>query len=166
MGTTSMAQARQLPPMPPIGQPESFYARQVQFADKMADPHAHEAYKVGQYVTLATDPRLPWESKLKYFDHALRRHCIPPPLPDEDVWMFYRSLADLVRQYAGLEALKMASMRDDEFAQRAAAGERRENISEDAEEFFEKLMGLGMHKPSHFTDEDWNQLKLIRDQWV
>jgi hypothetical protein len=161
-----MAQTRQLPPLPPIGRPESFYARQVQLADKLGDPHAHEANKVGQYVTLATDPRLPWESKLKYFDHALRRHCTPPPLPDEEIWLFYRGLADLVRRYAGTEALRLASEKDDEFARRLGGGQPREQLIEEADRFFGKLVGFGGAKPSHFSAEDWAQLKLIRDQWV
>jgi len=161
-----MPQARQLPPLPPIGQPESFYARQVQYADKVCDPHLHEAYKVGQYVTLAIDPNLKWESKLKYFDHALRRHCQPPPLPDEDVWLFYRQLQDLVRLHCGEQALKLASKMDDEYARRMGKGEPRERIAEDAEPFFQRLMGLGWDKPNHFNDDDWHQLKLIRDQWV
>ena len=161
-----MPLARQLPSMPPIGQPESYYAQQVQLADKQNDRHAHEANKVGQYVTLAIDPRLAWESKLKYFEHALRRHCMPPPLPDEDVWMFYRKLADMVRQFAGLEALRLASMKDDEFAERVNGREDRENISEEAEPFFRKLLGFGLSRPDHFTEEDWVQLKLLRDQWI
>ncbi len=161
-----MPQARQLPSMPPIGQPESYYARQVQFADKIGDPHLHEAFKVGQYISLGIDPKLKWESKLKYFDHALRRHCAPPPLPDEDVWLFYRQLADLVRLHCGYQALLLASQKDDEYAGRLANKESREKIAEEAEPFFQKLMGLGWEKPNHFSDEDWVQLKLIRDQWV
>ena len=50
-----MTQSRQFPPMPEIGKPESFYAQHVHAADKAGDIHAHEAYKVGQYVTLAMD---------------------------------------------------------------------------------------------------------------
>src|SRR6187401_2247077 len=108
-----LSQSRQFPPMPEIGLPESVYASKVNQADRTGVKHAHEASKVGQYVTLAMDPRLPWEGKLKYFRHALKRHCVPPPLPDDDVWMFYRSLADLVRQYAGQEELRIASTEDD-----------------------------------------------------
>jgi len=152
--------------MPRIGEPESFYAQQIQMADRLGDPHSHEAYKVGQYVTLGLDPRLTWERKLKYFDHALKRHCAPPPLPDEDVWMFYRQLADLVRTHAGEEALKLASAKDDHFAQRLANGESRERIAEDAEPFFHQLIGQLRERPNHFSEEDWQQLKLIRDQWV
>ena len=161
-----MPQTRQLPAMPRIGEPESYYAQQIQVADRMGDPHSHEAYKVGQYVTLGIDPRLSWERKLKYFDHALKRHCVPPPLPDEDVWLFYRQLADLVRTHAGEVALKLASAKDDQLAQRLANGESKETITEEAEPFFLQLVGLAKERPNHFSDEDWQQLKLIRDQWV
>ncbi len=55
-----MPSARQMPVMPPIGRPESFYAREVQAADRDGDHHSHEAFKVGQYITLAVNPNLPW----------------------------------------------------------------------------------------------------------
>src|ERR1051325_8737557 len=161
----SQSQARQLPPLPQIGHPESYYAKQVHVADRVGDRHAHEANKVGQYVTLGLDPHLKWEEKLKYFRHALKRHCVPPPLPDDDVWMFYRSLADMVRQYAGQEALRLASREDDSYAARLASGEPREAIEEEAEAFFLDLLGRGEVVPDHFHEEDWQQLKLIRDQW-
>ena len=45
-------QTRQLPPLPEIGHPEAYYAKQVHLADRVSDRHAHEANKVGQYVTL------------------------------------------------------------------------------------------------------------------
>src|SRR3954454_15026499 len=103
----AMATQRVFPPMPEIGRPETFYAKMVHRADKTGDTFGHEAYKVGQYVTLAMAPNLTWEQKLKYLTHALKRHCQPPPFPDDEVWMFYRQLADLVRQYAGQEAVAL-----------------------------------------------------------
>lgn len=156
---------RSLPSMPPIGRPESFYAKLAHAADKQGDVHAREAAKVGQYVTLALDPSLTWAEKLRYFTHALARHCKPPPFPDEDVWMFYQQLADLVRQHAGAEALRIASREDDLYAVRLSMGQSRDKIEEDAEEFFAKLLP-GNEKPEHFNEEDWVQLKLIRDQWI
>jgi hypothetical protein len=92
-----MQPTRQLPQMPEIRRPESYYAKLVHQADRAGDTHSHEASKVGQYVTLAMDPSLDWSQKLKNFQHALKRHCVPPPYPDDDVWMFYQQLADLVR---------------------------------------------------------------------
>ncbi len=156
-----MQQVRQLPEMPPIGRPESFYARQVEIADKRGDLHLHEASKVGQYVTLAIDPRLPWPKKLKYFDHALR-----PPLPDDSVWMFYQQLGNLVRFHCGEQALRLASAMDDDFARRLAGGDSRNQIVIEARTFFYELMTLGNDRPRHFTEDDWMQLKLIRDQWM
>jgi hypothetical protein len=152
--------------MPAVGRPESYYARQIQLADKVGDLHLHEASKVGQYITLALDPRLPWAKKLKYFDHALRRHCSPPPLPDEDVWLFYRALSNLVRQHAGEQALRLALAQDEEYARRITAGQPRGPIALEARTFFYELMTLNNDKPNHFTEEDWMQLKLIREQWV
>ncbi len=111
-----------LPAIPEIGHPESYYARQVHKADKAGLIHAREAYKVGQYITLAMDPHLQWEKKLRYFAHAIRRHCNPPPFPDEKVWLFYRQLVHLTRDYAGQEALRLASAEDDLYAKRLSMG--------------------------------------------
>jgi hypothetical protein len=152
--------------MPEIGHPESYYAKRVHMADEAYDVHAHEAAKVGQYVTLAMDQSLSWDEKLKYFRHALKRHCQPPPFPDDDVWMFYRNLADLVRRYCGYEALRLASAEDDLFAARLSMGQTREKIEDDAEAFFGKLLGQGDQCPDWFLEEDYAQLKMIRDQWI
>jgi hypothetical protein len=157
---------RQLPPMPQIGMPESYYAQAVQHADRIGATHEREAAKVGQYITLALDPSLSWEQKLKFFKHALKRHCSPPPFPDDDVWMFYQDLGDLVRQHCGSEALRLASIEDDLFAARERMGQIREKIEEDAERFFQNLTGLGQPCPEWFNESEWSQLKLLRDQWM
>ena len=155
-----------VPAIPEIGHPESYYARQVQRADNAGHVHAREAYKVGQYITLAMDPHLRWEKKLRYFAHAIRRHCNPPPLPDEKIWLFYRQLAHLARDYAGQEALRLASAEDDLYAKRLGMGGTRERIQAEAKDFFKDLMGTGDQCPEHFHEEDWAQLKLLRAQWV
>src|SRR5690348_10927596 len=121
-------QSHTFPALPEIGHPESYYAKRVHEADRVGDVHKREAYKVGQYVTLALDRHLEWEEKLKYFRHALKRHCVPPPLPDDAVWMFYRSLADMVRQHAGQEALRLASNEDDMYATRVGMGQDRAEL--------------------------------------
>ena len=159
-----MAQ-RVFPVMPEIGHPETYYAKMVHRADKVGDTFAHETYKVGQYVTLAMGPHLTWEQKLKYLQHALKRHCQPPPFPDDSVWMFFRQLADLVRQYAGQEALRIACTEDDLYAARLAMGQYREKICEEAEMFFFRLIP-SEGTPEWFNEEDYRQLKMIRDQWV
>src|SRR3954471_1896079 len=148
-----LGQSRQLPPLPQIGHPESYYAKQVHLADRVGDKHGHEAYKVGQYVTLALDPHLSWEEKLKYFRHALKRHCAPPPLPDDDVWMFYRSLADLVRPYAGQEARRLMSTEDDLCAARLAMGQTRDKIEEEAGHFCARI--VPPECPDWFNEEDY-----------
>ena len=74
------------------------------------------------------------------FHHALKRHCAPPPLPDDDVWAFYQGLANLVRMHAGQEALKLASNEDDLYAARLAMGQTREHIEDEAETFFGRFV--------------------------
>jgi hypothetical protein len=152
--------------MPEIGRPESYYAKLVKSADQQGSVHLREAAKVGQYITLAMNPGLNWEDKLKYFRHAIKRHCSPPPYPDDDVWMFYQQLAELVRQHCGYEALRLASTEDDLYAARLSMGQTREKIEDDAEGFFSKIMGSGDQCPEWFNETDWSQLKLIRDQWI
>lgn len=158
--------SRRMPSMPDIGHPESFYAKRCHEADRHGDHNAHEACKVGQYVTLAMDPSLSWEKKLKYFQHALKRHCVPPPYPDDDVWMFYQQLAELVRTQCGHEALRLASLEDDLYAARLQMGQTRDKIEDDAELFFSRLLGAGDTCPEWFHDADWGQLKMLRDQWI
>jgi hypothetical protein len=152
--------------MPVIGHPESYYSRRSQDAERAQDLHGHEANKVGQYVTLALEPSLPWEKKLKYFKHALSRHCQPPLYPDDEIWLFYKRLADVVRQYCGHEALRLCSQADDVYAARVQAGQSREYVANDAEEFFAKITGHGDTCPEYFSEDDWYQLKLIRNQWI
>jgi hypothetical protein len=158
--------ARQLPGMPEIGKHESYYAKLVHEADRQGNTHQHEAANVGQYVSLALDPSLDWEQKVKYFRHAIKRHCNPPMYPDDAVWLFYQDLANLVRQTAGAEALRLASAEDDLYAARLSMGQDREQIEDDAEAFFQKLMGSGDQCPEWFNEADFSQLKLIRDQWI
>jgi hypothetical protein len=156
-----------LPSMPEIGHPESYYARLVHRADRDNSPHAREAAKVGQYITLGIDPYLSWEQKVRYFRHALRRHCQPPKITSDPVWMFYQSLGHLVRQYSGQEALRLASQEDDRLASAMQlGGATRDEISREAEAFFASLTGFDDACPEHFSEEDWTQLKMIRNQWV
>jgi len=161
-------QQHHFPDLPEIGQPESYYANLARRADMLGDFFAKEAAKVGQYTTLALSPKFDWPAKLRYFDHALRRHCQPPPLPDEDVWMFFQKLADMVRYHAGMEALRLACVQDDEFAAMEKRGVSRRTIEMKAKEFFDELMGRDLlaQRPEHFNADDWQQLKLVRAQWI
>jgi hypothetical protein len=156
-----------IPTLPEIGHPESYYAHLVHKADRENAMHSREAAKVGQYITLAIDPYLSWEQKLRYFRHALRRHCQPPKICSDPVWMFYQSLGGMVRQYAGQEALRLASAEDDRYAASISlGGATREEIAQEAESFFFNLTGFGDACPEHFNEEDWVQLKMIRNQWI
>jgi hypothetical protein len=158
-------QTTPVPEMPPVGLPESQYARLIHRADKTGDVHGRESYKVAQYITLALDPHLRWPQKLRYFEHALHRHCNPPPLPDETVWLFYRNLCSLVRDYCGQEALRLASKEDDVYAKWVAMGCTQERIDSSAREFFNELLGEGLKCPEHFHEEDWQALQVFRKQW-
>ena len=71
-GAHMLQQPHVFPSMPPIGQSESFYANLAKQADAEGNMYAHEAAKVGQYITLALDPHLEWPAKQRYFEHALQ----------------------------------------------------------------------------------------------
>jgi hypothetical protein len=162
----SMATSQEnFPPIPEIGRPDPYYMRAIADADQAGDTHLRAALKVARYISLAISPKLPWEEKQRYFAHALKHHCLAPS-QDESTRQYYQQLADLVRQYAGSEALRLASQEDDMWAARAALGQDRNQIEDDAEAFFGRILGQGDHCPDHFADGDWAQLKLIRDQWI
>lgn len=107
-----------------------------------------------------------WAQKLKYFKHALKPYCVAPPFADEQMVAFYEVLGNVVRQYAGQEALRLASEQDDMYAARLAMGQNRQDLEEEAEIFFAQLLGTGDHPPDWISEGDWKQLKLIRDQWM
>lgn len=155
-----------IPPMPELGHTEAYYREVARAADRMHHIHAREAAKVGQYVTLGTTEDTDPATKMKYFHHALRRHCVPPPVSDDMVESFYERLADFVRDQAGREALRIASMEDDRYAMRLRDGEPRPKIVFEARRFFDKLMGSQDWCPEIFKEEDWEQLCLIRRQWL
>jgi len=160
-----VVQPQHFPALPHIGLPDATYAKAIQTAVAEGDVHTREAYKISRYLTLAASPGLAWPDKLRYYQHALHKHCTPP-LPDEEVVKHYAELADVVRQYCGAEALRLASQEDDLYAARISLGEDRAKIEDDAEVFFGDLLGTGDQCPSHFNEIDWAQLKLLRDQWI
>ena len=63
-----------------------------------------------------------WEQKSRYFRHAIRSHCNGPDLAPAPVIKFYEDLTNLVRQYAGGEAIRMASREDDAWAAQIQRG--------------------------------------------
>ncbi|HEY8751877.1 MAG TPA: hypothetical protein VIM11_28100 [Tepidisphaeraceae bacterium] len=156
----------ELPPLPDIGLPESYYAQRVKVAEQSHNQHAREAYKVGQYVTLGLDKRLDWEKKLRYFRHALRSHCNAPAGASDKLWLFYGQLADMVRRNAGTEALRLASQEDDYYMGQVNAGVPRQQIMVQATIFFSKLLGDRNEKPEYLNQEDYDQLRILRNQWI
>jgi hypothetical protein len=152
--------------MPELGHDEAHYRRLGKEAEQMHQVHARAAAKVGQYVTLGQQEDTDPASKMKFFRHALDKHCMTPPISDVAVEGFYERLGDFVRLHAGREALRVASMEDDRYAMRERNGEPRGKIVAEARVFFEKLLGPDSLRCDLFNDDDWEQLKLIRHQWA
>ena len=156
---------RQMPPMPEIGHPEGYYVRGAHDAEKKGLLLLRESFKVGQYITLALSSRIGWDEKLRYFHHALDRHATPPKILDDETWSFYKDLQNLIRDYAGEEALRLASIEDDRYAAMEAMSRPRSDIESHAELFFNKII-CSDECPPHFHEDDYRQLKMIRDQWI
>ena len=162
-----MTEQQQFPPLPKIGKSDEVYSQEISKAEAENDWHAREALKVARYITLAMHPKLAWDAKLRYFQHALHKHCASPT-PGDQMNAFYEKLAQMVREYCGAEALRLASQEDDMYAARTALSEDHSTIEEDAEVFFGDLLGTGAGEagPDYFNEVDWAQLKMIRDQWI
>ena len=158
-------QPRQFHPLPVIGYPETYYAKHIQQADAAGDTLAHNAYKVGQYVTLGLDPRQPWEEKVKCFRHTLKHHCVPPVDADGESEAFYAKLRDLACRYASNEALRVARQEHDAYTMRQELGESRDVLVEEAEVFFPTILGHG-ECPDWCSPGVWKQLCTLRDQWI
>jgi len=159
-------EAKQFHPLPVIGYPEAYYAKHIKDADSHGDKVAHEAYKVGQYITLGLDPAKKWPEKFKYFCHALRHHTAAPAGSDEQTKQYFGRLADLVRRHAGHEAVRLARHESDTYNVRKHAGVAVADLEEEAEVFFTDLLGHGHDCPDWCTKEAWDQLTHIRDQWI
>ena len=156
---------RQFHPLPVIGHPETWYAKHIEQADAAGDPLAHCAYKVGQYVTLALDPKRSWEDKTKHFRHTLKHHCHPTGECDEETLAFFQKLADLVCRYASQEAMRLARQEHDGYTMRAEMGVPRDTLVEEAEVFFPTLMGHG-NRPEFLSDQAFNVIRELRDKWI
>lgn len=158
---------RPLPPMPKIGLPEETYLHVAHKAERNGDNLVFEAAKVGQYVSLALrDPDAPWQIKLRYFRHALKRHCQAPESADETTKQWFERLAHLVRAQAGAEALRLAAEVDEMYEARRSLGQDVEHIADDAEKFFEQICPITENCPPVYNEEDWAKLKAVRDRWI
>jgi hypothetical protein len=152
-------------PLPVIGHAEAWYEKHIQQADQAGDRHAKASHKVGQYVTAALSPAMPWAEKLKRFEHCLHKYCLSPHDADDGLRAFYHKLGDLVRRHAGQEAMQIARRRNEEFHRRQKTGEPRDSIEDDAETFFFDLLGHA-GRPDWCSHEAWSQLTAWRDHWV
>lgn len=152
-------------PLPVIGHPPAFYERHIKQAEAAGDVHARASHKVGQYVTEGIDPKLPWEYKAKCFRHALKHHCIAPADADEALQAFYRKLADVVKRNASNEAIHAAQRFNIEANKRVTAGEPREKLEDEVDDFFTILMGRE-RTPDWCTKDAADQIARIRQQWV
>jgi hypothetical protein len=158
-------QPRQFHPLPVIGYPETYYAKHIKEADAAGDSLAHSAHKVGQYVTLALDPKRPWEEKAKYFRHVLKHHCLPSADADEETCAFYQKLGDLVCRHASSEARRLARQEHDGYVMRLEMGVPRDTLVDEAEVFFPALLGHGPC-PEFLTQEAYKEISRLRDKWI
>lgn len=152
-------------PIPVIGHPESFYLKHAKEAEAAGDRHARASHKVGQYVTTALTPGMAWGEKIHRFLHALDKYCVAPANADESLKAFYRKLGDIVRRYAGQEAVTVARHKHESLLARLNTGETRDILEDEAEFFFFDM--LGHHQcPDWCCKEAYRQIITWRDFWV
>ena len=156
----------ELPPLPVIGHPPTHYHKLSRRAEKAGDSHSYHAAKVGQYISAALAPGLPWEMQRRYFRHAIHGHCNPPPVAVTEVYQFYDHLQDMVQRFAGEEAIRAASRVDDRLEDRFRAGQSRESLRQVADEHFRSMFGDPTEKPDYLSEDDWHQIEVLRKQWV
>jgi hypothetical protein len=162
MGTM---QAGSFHPLPVIGHPPAFYERHIKQAEAAGDVHAKASHKVGQYITEAIDPKQPWAHKANCFRHVLKHYCVAPEGADEPLQAFYRKLSDLVKRHACTEAIHAAQRFSAEATKRINSGMPREQIDDEADDFFTALLGHE-RTPEWCTKEAADQIARIRQQWV
>jgi len=156
-----------LTPMPKVGLEEEMYLKVAKRAEKAGDDLLHEVAKVGQYVTLAIRrPDEKWGKKVKFFHHALKRHCKAPEHADDITKQWFKKLSTFVKHHAGQEALRITGEMDDCFNMRLEMSQSRDDIADDAEAFFEKVCPYCETCPPLYNEEDWRQLCDFRDRWV
>jgi hypothetical protein len=156
---------QQFHPLPVIGHPETWYTKHIAQADAVGDHLAHCSFKVGQYVTLALDPKRPWEEKIKYFRHCLKHHCAPKPNAEPETVAFCEKLKGLVLRYASQEARRSAHHEHDSYSMRLDLGIPRETLAEEAEVFFPNILGHGPC-PDYLTAEAFKEICGLRDRWI
>ena len=157
--------ARHFPPIPKLGEEEKIYGKRAHAAEKAGDVYGASANKVAQYLTLGLDPALDWSGKLRYLEHALKKHAAPKPPIDDEVFAFYRSLAELVKQHAGAEALKLVRQQDAQLQTRKDA--RKEPIFKlrsEAASFFRQFLPAG-ERPDWFNDAAYAELIALWNKW-
>jgi hypothetical protein len=162
----SMQQVAQPHPMPVIGHPEIFYVKHIKQAEETGAFHAREAYKVGRYVTLAIDPKLPWEEKIRYFKHVLKHHVTAPDGSDPETQQYYHKLLDLVKRYASQEAVKSIKHESDRLREMRQRGESLEKVRIEAGAALSRVIGDHAACPHWMRPDAWEQVKMIQRQWA
>ena len=160
------SQAHAFHPLPVIGHPEAWYAKQIKQAEDLGDPHARASHKVGLHVTQALDPAMPWREKFRHFRHALKHYGHPPAGADEAIRDFYQKLAGVIRRYAGQEALKVVHREHERYCQQRRSGASRDAIAEEAELFFPEFVGHGHDCPEWISRDAWNHIREMEAEWI
>lgn len=155
----------QFHPLPVIGHPEAWYVKHIEIADASSDRLTRASFKVGQYVTLALDPKRSWEEKVKFFRHALKHHCTAAETADPETVGFCQKLKALVLRYASQEARRAAHQEHDGYSMRLDMGVGREALAEEAEVFFPNILGHGPC-PDYLTPEAFKEICTLRDRWI
>lgn len=152
-------------PLPVIGHPDAFYVKHIKQAEESGNVHERESHKVGRYVTLAMDPKMSWDEKVRHFRHALKHHCNAPPDATPDMMHFYGKLGDLVRRHAGQEAIRLVSRETESYRLRLLKGTPRANLQVEALELRQRVFGDFDARPNWISEEAWTQIEKMLKDW-
>ena len=155
--------SRIFPDLPRLGEENTHYGKIAHHAEKNDDPYTASVYKVAQYITLGREAP-DWPHKLKCFRYALKKHAMPKPPIDDDVWIFYQKLQDWIRRECGVEAIALASKQDEFLAERQKMKEPRFKLVSEAAQFFRELVPAEC--PDWFRPQDYEQLKVMQLHWA
>ena len=157
----------ELPPLPEVGRPESYYAQQVKQAEQQRNIHAREAYKVAVRRDAGNGPAAGLGKELRYFKHALRSHCVAPAGARRQALDVLRAARRHGEAECGRRGpIRLASLEDDYYMGQVNAGVPRPQIMAQAEIFFRKILGERDEKPEYLNQEDYEQLRILRNQWI
>ena len=137
--------------------------QKIQEAEESNNPLARDAAKVGVHHLGAGSGKMLGGQTAVFLAYAASPFQASPGRTHRDR-LLHRLGTIGARLRLGQEALRLASAQDDEYAVRLGVGANREDIENEADQFFSMLVPPSC--PDWLKHEDYAQLVMLRDQWI